>query len=372
MIYDGHAYCFPTPEIASEGFADSAEYWRWLQLFMTFARQQPSWRRRDRAPADGAGMADMSRPWDFDALKEAGFRIENHGLVEWSIGGERYVKQALPPWTVNFSYPPDSLVAEMDYAGIERALIHRTPYMTDSNTWVGACVRRFPDRLDGLAHIPEWRIEDETDAMIAELYQAINSDGLVGLQFMPFHRQLYGQSSPWDGDGFRPFWEAVRDLGITAYMTIGGGHTLEDYLEELGVLRRWMETYPEVTVVCTHGFNWRLLASEETLEIPAAVYEAAPIGHPSYHVQILFAVFMQSVWDYPMPQIRPALEQMIERIGADRIIWGTDIPIVMLHWTYRQSLDYIRSYCDFIPGEDMELILGGNMARLLGLAETTD
>ena len=122
---------------------------------------------------------------------------------------------------------------------------------------------------------------------------------------------------------------------------------LEGYLEELRVLRRWMETYPEVTVVCTHGFNWRLLAGEDTLEIPAAVYEAAPIEHPGYHVQILFAVFMQSVWDYPLPQIRPALEQMIERIGADRIIWGTDIPIVMLHWTYRQSLDYIRSYCYF-------------------------
>ena len=62
------------------------------------------------------------------------------------------------------------------------------------------------------------------------------------------------------------------------------------------------------------------------------------------------------------------LQSEIERIGADRIIWGTDIPIVMLHWTYRQSLDYIRSYCDFIPDEDMELILGGNMARLLRLA----
>ena len=172
-------------------------------------------------------MADMSRPWDFDALKEAGFRTGDHGLVEWSVAGERYVKQALPPWTVDFSYPPESLVAEMDYADIERALIHRTPYMTDSNTWIGACVRRFPDRLDGLARIPEWRIEGETDAMIAELHRAINTDGLVGLQFMPFHRRLYGQSGPWDGDGFRPFWEAVRDLGITAYMTVGGAHTLE-------------------------------------------------------------------------------------------------------------------------------------------------
>ena len=89
MVYDGHAYCFPTPETASEGLADPAEYWRWLQLFMTFARQQPSWRRRDRAPADAAGMADMSRPWDFAALKEAGFRTGDHGLVEWTAAGDR-------------------------------------------------------------------------------------------------------------------------------------------------------------------------------------------------------------------------------------------------------------------------------------------
>ena len=58
---------------------------------------------------------------------------------------------------------------------------------------------------------------------------------------------------------------------------------------------------------------------------------------------------------------------MIERIGADRIIWGTDVPIVMLHWTYRQSLDQIRKCRDFISDPDMALILGGNMGRLMGL-----
>ena len=283
------------------------------------------------------------------------------------MDGEQFVKQALPPWIVDFAFPPENLVAEMDYAGVDRALIHRTPYMTSSNEWIGACARQFPGRLDGLAHVQEWRIEHETDAMIGELDRAINIHRLVGLQFMPFHLGIYGERGDWDGPGFQPFWEAVEALKIPVYLTVGGRSTLEGYLEELRTLRGWMERYPEVIVVCTHGFNWRRLADEETLIIPEAVYQAAPIEHPNYHIQILFAVFMQTKWDYPMPQIRPALEQMIERIGADRIIWGSDIPIVMLHWTYRQTLDHIRTYCDFITNEDMDLILGGNMARLIGL-----
>ena len=100
--------------------------------------------------------------------------------------------------------------------------------------------------------------------------------------------------------------------------------------------------------------------------MPDEVYEAAPIGHPRFHIQILFAVFLQSRWDYPMPQMRPVLETMVERIGADRILWGTDIPIVLLHWTYRQSLDYVRRYCPFLDDAGMAAVLGGNMERLLG------
>ena len=35
--------------------------------------------------------------------------------------------------------------------------------------------------------------------------------------------------------------------------------------------------------------------------------------------------------------------------------------------TYRQSLDYVTRYCDFIPGRDMDLILGENIVNLFRL-----
>jgi hypothetical protein len=82
-----------------------------LQLFMAQARQQPCWHRTDRAPADSTGLYDPDRPWRFDGLRDAAFRTGDHGLVEWTVDGEDYVKQALPPWTVDFAFPADSLVA---------------------------------------------------------------------------------------------------------------------------------------------------------------------------------------------------------------------------------------------------------------------
>jgi len=34
------------------------------------------------------------------------------------------------------------------------------------------------------------------------------------------------------------------------------------------------------------------------------------------------------------------------------------------HCTYRQSLDYLRNHCDFIPAKGMNKICGGDVARL--------
>jgi predicted TIM-barrel fold metal-dependent hydrolase len=329
-------------------------------------RVQPSWRKRDRAPADTSGLADPSRPWSFEGLREAGFHTSSHGLVEWTAGGETYVKQVLPPSTVDFSYSPEALVAEMDYAGVERSLLHRTPYMGLSNDFIADCVRQYPDRLQGLAHVEEWLVRSEPDAAIEKLDRAINELGLSGLQFLTFHLDLYGRTEEWDGPGFRPFWDAAAAMNVPIFFPLTG-HTLDDYLSELRTLRRWMERYPDVTVVVTHGFNWRMFAEGDSLSIPDRVFEAAPVDSPNFNVQLLFAIFLQTRWDYPMPQMRATLHKLVERIGADRLIWGTDIPIVLLHWTYRQSLDYIRDYCDFLGRKEMDLVLGGNMERLMGI-----
>ena len=48
-------------------------------------------------------------------------------------------------------------------------------------------------------------------------------------------------------------------------------------------------------------------------------------------------------------------------------MWGTDMPIVMRFWTYRQCIDQMREHSDFLSERERDMILGGTVARLLGI-----
>ena len=70
---------------------------------------------------------------------------------------------------------------------------------------------------------------------------------------------------------------------------------------------------------------------------------------------------------YAYEEARPTLEEMVSRIGAGRLMWGTDMPFQNRHCTFRQSRDWIEKYCEFLSPNEMELVMGGTAARVLGL-----
>jgi predicted TIM-barrel fold metal-dependent hydrolase len=58
---------------------------------------------------------------------------------------------------------------------------------------------------------------------------------------------------------------------------------------------------------------------------------------------------------------------MVERVGADNLLWGTDMPFQNRFCTYRQSRNWIENDLSFLSHEDLSKIMGGNAARVLGL-----
>ena len=81
--------------------------------------------------------------------------------------------------------------------------------------------------------------------------------------------------------------------------------------------------------------------------IPEAAWEA--IDAPNVISELLFPIFQGAVFDYPFREVQPIIREYYERLGPKRLCWGSDLPNVERHATYRQSLAYLRDYCDFIP-----------------------
>ena len=365
MIFDGHAYCFPDTG-GDGGFEDPNQFRLHLQQAMA-THHQPVWRARDLALGDASALIDSDNWSSLDSLKSSDFRAASNGRFEWTAGGEAYFKQYFPPSVTDMSYPPDRLVAEMDYAGVDKALLHRTPYLGIGNDFIADCVAQYPGRLLGLAHTPEWLAASDPQHAVESVRRAVEDQGLVGLQFLPPQLDLYNIDGPWDGEEFQPFWDGVAELGIPVFFSLKPRRdpSEESYSRELETLARWTGRYPDVRVVMTHGIEWRQYITGDSVELPDDVF--TPFDHANLYLQFLFPIALGAVWDYPMHQVQPAIEKCVSRIGADRLMWGTDMPIVMRFWSYRQNIDLIRTYSDFLSDEQKYLILGGTVRKLLGV-----
>ncbi len=372
MIIDSHVYSFP-PVDSARGHASGEEHLRWVQA--AHARHhQPAWRIRDRAPASSEVLAPQSAR-QLDALPDVRFRINKpRGRVVWNVGDEEYTKYFFPPNLRDGEYTPYSLTCEMDYADVDVGLIHTDPMLVRDSSYLAECVQRFPDRLRAMAPVDEWRIRDDAASVIREMTAAITNDGLHAIKFNPTGYMT--SPEPWDDGSYRPFWEAATSLGVPIFFTLGTGPELEmgspsleaqrkGYLNELALLVRWMERYPGSTASITHGFPWRLFVDGDRIVLPDAVW--APFENPNLSLEVCFPVRLGDLFDFPYREVWPTLQEMVERVGSGRLLWGTDMPFQNRFCTYRQSRDWIEKYCDFLTPDDVANIMGGAAARVLGI-----
>jgi predicted TIM-barrel fold metal-dependent hydrolase len=84
-------------------------------------------------------------------------------------------------------------------------------------------------------------------------------------------------------------------------------------------------------------------------------------------LEIMFPITWGGVWDYPYPEAQTLIRDLRDRFGAHKLIWGSDMPNVERFCTYRQCVDYVRRYCEFLTAAEKDLILGQNVAELCGI-----
>lgn len=221
-----------------------------------------------------------------------------------------------------------------------------------------------PDRLLAVGNIP---LQDPP-AAVSELERAMGDLGMVGVQIATTVGDLW-----LDRAGLDPVWEAAEQLGalvILHPMAPLEGVVLDRYLMDNSVGRPAettialaglinsgvFERYPGLRMCAVHGGGFLPYQIGRLDRSHRAKPEVAAVDTSRLPSEYLAGIYVDTVVHNP-----GALRFLVDTMGADHVILGTDYPFEM------GDEDPI-GLIDSVPGleaNQREAILTGNVAQLL-------
>jgi predicted TIM-barrel fold metal-dependent hydrolase len=299
-------------------------------------------------------------------MRDVDFRVGANGRLELTSNDVDYWLQWLPPSSRDTSLPPETMLAHMDYVGVDKAVLCPTHIYGELNQYTAQCVALYPDRFLGLASIREWLAFQPYE--IDRLTHAVEGLSLSGLHFATEAMFMTDFQDDWSGPKYQRFWQEVRRLRIPVFWDIfsWGDDPWGQWEIEVGRLTRWAQRNPDIPSLVTHGLpllRWH--RSDISVQIPEIVRSLFRL--PNIFIEVMLPGQIGFAYDYPFEIARPLLKALYDELDSTKFIWGSDMPTVERVVTYRQSLEYLK-HCDFLTEEDRQRLLGKNAERLLASA----
>ncbi len=354
MIVDGHAHAFPY--VGGAGmFKSVEEHLRYLQVNMSL-HPQGGRRFRDNVLVKEPTLWDGKTP-GLKGLLPVNFRVGRFGRFEWEKDGEAYYIQFFPPTLDDMVAAPERMLAQMQYVGVDKALLQFAKIYGITNEYMSGVVRTYPGKFRCCTAVDENNADKPEQ--IEALRHAVKDLGITAL----YYAAPSTGENRLDDEKYVPFWEEVDRLGIPVVWDIRSAAKRWDhgfYMDQAVRLHRHLKRFPQIRNVLSHGMPAN--AFEAGGRMPDALW--AMLKEPNIVVELLFPLLYGGQWDYPYAEAQPIIRQLYETLGPSKLLWGADMPNVERSCTYRQSLDYLRKYCTFIRESDLERILGQNALEI--------
>lgn len=250
----------------------------------------------------------------------------------------------------------EMLLHEMDLVGVDRAVLvcARIDHNPGNNDYAAECVRRYPDRFIQFADVDcSWTDTYHTAGGAQRLAEAVEK-----YRFKGFTHYLKNDTDWFESPDGLAFFQKAAELNQIASLALGPAW--------MPALRKLARRFPSVPFLCHHMAGVRAAEPPPGPEL-REVLESA--DEPNIHIKLSgFQYVSETPWEYPYADSVPIVRKLYDHFGPERLCWASNYPPVALASTYRQSLEAVRTHCAFIAGEDLKLVLGGNMERLLASA----
>jgi predicted TIM-barrel fold metal-dependent hydrolase len=241
-----------------------------------------------------------------------------------------------PPHRYVTSFSVDELLAEMDAAGVDAALLHPPGWDPDSDEVAMDAARKHPDRLAILGKFPLDELESRS-----RIDTWKSQPGMLGLRFA----LLQPHQRAWWTDGTMDWlWPAAEKAQIPIALLAG---------EFLPVVARVAERHPNLRLAIDHlGRTGRAQDPAAFTNLPELL---ALARFPNVAVKATGAPSYSSE-PYPYRNIQPILRQIYEAFGPHRMFWGTDITRMPCSW--RQCVTLFTDELPWLSEGDKELVMG--------------
>lgn len=246
----------------------------------------------------------------------------------------------------------ESLIASMDEAGIDACImlmVAMGEHGNDENKIAGEISRRYPGRIIALAGM-----DPRNPNAVDLLKQCFEEYGCRGVKY---HADAgFDPSGP---ESYRLLEIIAANNGLLVSHTgpLGGGS--RSSMADVRRLADVVVDFPQVTVVAAHmNFtNWRPWASlaqfHEKMYGDMAMWDERAFGNYPFFCR--------------------ELRDLIDCAGVSKVMFGTDDPHFALLRSTKEWVELIKNLPDNAPDgidftpEEVDAILGGNAATILGL-----
>jgi predicted TIM-barrel fold metal-dependent hydrolase len=253
----------------------------------------------------------------------------------------------------------ERLVTDMDVAGIDVTVICMVDNVDNraftperiqhANKIIGDIAKRFPQRIIGLAGVDPRR--PEAPDMMKQCFEEF---GVKGLKYHPD----YG-FDPGDLASYKVLEVVEKNKGILLTHTGPLMPPSRCNFSEPMMLADLAVDFPKLNVIAAHmgAINWRpwanLAAYQQTLYGDLAMWDILAFGKHEFFCR--------------------ELRDLIDFAGASKVLFGTDGPIMSMIEPAKNFIDLLKNLPEKAPNginftnEEIDAILGGNAASMLGL-----
>lgn len=236
-----------------------------------------------------------------------------------NFGGQ--IRQMLPPYMVNGENNADMFISNMNYAGVNGAVITQEEIDGNQDSYLLLAKSEYPNRLKICS------LYEENRPFCTDMFDGIKiCAGRLKTQDLTKHYKVFEQADK---------------HGKFISIDLADGDT------QTGSLMQIVQQYPNLRIAIGHFGMVTKNGWKEQIKLARNKNVMIESGGITWLFNSEF---------YPFPSAVKAIKEAADICGMDKLMWGSDYPRTMVEITYKMSFDFIDKSNELTEAEKKQFL----------------